>query len=103
MEFIARDFPGEYQSRVVPLRHRLAEWLARRMEKATPKMVSRSWGGEFSLTGIVVKEVYLAWQEMLRSLYPGKPVTLDTIWVLERARMRASGNGVPVGDERDLQ
>jgi hypothetical protein len=26
----------------------------------------------------------LAWQEFLRSLWPGKPVMLDTIWFLER-------------------
>jgi len=28
------------------------------------------------------KETYLAWQEFLRSLWPGKPVMLDIIWVL---------------------
>jgi hypothetical protein len=70
------------------------------MENATPKTVSRAWGNEFSLTGVVMKEIYLAWQEILRFLYPGKPVMLDIIWVLERARIRANGNAVPVGDEK---
>jgi hypothetical protein len=99
MEFIANEFRDEYQSRIMPLRQRLAEWIASRMEGGTPKMVSRSWGNEFSLTGVMMKEIYLAWQEILRSLYPGKPVMLDIIWVLERARIRASGMAVPVGDD----
>jgi hypothetical protein len=91
MEFIAREFPDEYQSRIVSLRQRLAEWIAGRMEKSTPRMVSRAWGTEFSLTAIVTKEIYLAWQELLRTLYPGKPVQLDIIWVLERMRLRKEG------------
>jgi hypothetical protein len=91
MGFVAREFPDEYQSRIVPLRERLAAWLAARLEKATPKMVSRAWGNEFSLTAVATKEIYLAWQELLRTLYPGKPVQLDIIWVLERMRLRKEG------------
>jgi hypothetical protein len=101
MEFIAREFQDEYKTRIRPLRERLAEWIAGRMERGTPKLVSRAWGAEFSLTGIVMKEIYLAWQEMLRVLYPGKPVTLDIIWMLERSRIRASGKTVPVEDDTD--
>jgi len=37
------------------------------------------------------KETYLAWQEFLRSLWPGKPVMLDIIWVLERAKVPLLG------------
>ncbi len=91
MGFIAREFPNEYQSRIVSLRDRLAAWVASRMEKATAKMVRRAWGNEFSLTAIVTKEIYLAWQDLLRTLYPGKPVQLDIIWVLERMRLRKEG------------
>jgi hypothetical protein len=101
MEFIAREFQNEYKARIPPLRQRLAEWIAGRMEKGTPKLVSRAWGAEFSLTGIAIKEIYLAWQEMLRVLYPGKPVTLDIIWMLERSRIRASGKAVPVEDDNN--
>jgi len=91
MGFIAREFPEDYHSRVVSLRQRLAEWVAGRMEKATPRMVSRAWGNEFSLTAVVTKDIYLGWQDLLRTLYPGKPVGLDIIWVLERTRLRKEG------------
>jgi hypothetical protein len=88
MEFIAREFPDKYKTRIVPVRQGLAEWIAGRMENATAKMVNRAWGKEFSLTGIVTKEIYLTWQGLLRDLYPVKPVALDTIWVVERMRQR---------------
>ncbi len=62
-------------------------------------MINRAWGSEFSLTGIVTKEIYLSWQDLLRELYPGKPVALDVIWVLERMRIRASGEAALVEDQ----
>ena len=99
MEYIAREFPNEYGTRIVPGRQRLAEWIAGRLESATPKVINRTWGKEFSLTGIVTKEIYLAWQDLLRELYPAKPVALDIIWVVERMRIRASGKSAPVDDE----
>jgi hypothetical protein len=43
---------------------------------------------EFSLVGLN-REMYQAWQELLRRLYPAKPVALDLIWVSERSRLRA--------------
>lgn len=46
--------------------------------------VTREQG--FSLVGIN-KEIYLAWQELLRSLYPAKPVMLDVIWALGRRKI----------------
>lgn len=91
MEFIAREFSEEYRARVASLRRRLAKHVARRLENTTPLMVERAiLGEEFSLMGLN-KEIYLAWQNLLRSLWPGKPVQLDIIWVLERKRIRASG------------
>lgn len=93
MKFIAREFPGEYQSQVVSPRQRLAAFVASRMENTTPSRVSRALGSEFSLTGIVTREVYVAWQSLLRTLWPGKPVLLDVIWVLERSRLRKGGTG----------
>jgi len=88
MAFIAREFPEEYRTRVVPLRKQFAQWIAERLKNVTKRMADRTFGGEFSLTGIATKEIYLAWQELLRSLYPGKPIMLDVIWVSERARIR---------------
>jgi hypothetical protein len=92
MEFIAREFPKEYEIKIARLRRqfavRTAERLKSHLPDSTPRMVERAvLGEEFSLIGIN-KETYLAWQEFLRSLWPGKPVVLDTIWVLERMRLR---------------
>lgn len=84
MGFIAKTFPQRYQSCIVPPRKRLAELIAQRVGNTTPRMAERALGSEFSLTGIASKEIYDGWQELLRSLYPGKPVMLDVIWVLER-------------------
>jgi hypothetical protein len=91
MRFIAREFKGEYETRITSIRMHLAERTAERLKErlpgSTPRAVERALlGNEFSLVGIN-KEIYLAWQEFLRSLWPGKPLMLDIIWVLERARI----------------
>jgi len=89
MEFIAREFTQEYQARILPIRKRLVEFISQRLENTTPRMVERALlREEFSLVGLN-KEIYLAWQELLRTLWPSKPVLLDIIWVLERKRIRA--------------
>src|SRR5207249_1879647 len=95
MEFICREFQEEYVTRVVRLRRQLAERTAERLKvhlpDSTPRRVEQALlGNEFSLLGIN-KEIYLVWQEFFRFLWPGKPLMLDIIWVLERMRIRASG------------
>jgi hypothetical protein len=48
-----------------------------------PKAIAnRLMGGRVSHTAID-KEIYLQWQQFLRTLWPGKPVRLDIVWVLE--------------------
>jgi len=37
-------------------------------------------GNEFSVTAIN-KEIYITWQRLLHSLWPGKPVMLDFVWL----------------------
>jgi len=91
MKFVAREFKDEYTARILSLRrglaHRTAERLKEHLSGSTPRMVEQALlGNEFSLTGIN-KEIYLAWQEFLHSLWPSKPVMLDIIWVLERAKV----------------
>jgi hypothetical protein len=88
MKFIAREFPEEYRSRIVPLRKSLLQWYGDRLERVHGKEIPRSLissviGQEFSLTAIN-QESYLAWQELLRSLYPAAPVRRDAIWAVER-------------------
>jgi hypothetical protein len=88
MKFMAREFRAEYDTRIAKLRRQLIEHASQRLAghlpDATPRMIGQALlGSEFSLVGMN-KEMYLAWQEFLRSLWPGKPVVLDTIWFLER-------------------
>ncbi len=87
MRFFAQEFREEYDARIARLRRQLTERAAQRLPKqvsgATPRMIGRALlGNEFSLG--MNKEIYLAWQDFLRSLWPGKPVVLDTIWFLKR-------------------
>jgi hypothetical protein len=87
MRFFAQEFREEYEARIARLRKQLIERASQRLPKqvssATPRMIGQALlGNEFSLG--MNKEIYLAWQEFLRSLWPGKPVVLDTIWFLKR-------------------
>ena len=91
MKFMAKEFEEEYANRIRSLRQRFAQRTVERLKeqfpRSTPRMVEQALlGNEFSLTGIN-KEIYVAWQEFLRSLWPSKPVMLDIIWVLERAKV----------------
>jgi hypothetical protein len=102
MKFIAREFSEGYGVRIATIRRRLAERAAQRLKNTTPRMVERTLlGQQFSLIGLD-KETYLAWQDLLRSLWPGKPVQLDTIWVLERMRIRErTGAAAPARSIRE--
>lgn len=87
MRFFAQEFREEYEVRIARLRKQFIERASQRLPKqmsgATPRMIEQALlGNEFSLR--MNKEIYLAWQEFLRSLWPGKPVVLDTIWFLKR-------------------
>ncbi len=86
MQFIKREFPNEYENRIASVRRRQIGHSAERL-KMTPAALARAMGNEFSLTAIN-KELYVAWQQLLQSLYPAKPVMLDIIWVHERSRLR---------------
>lgn len=94
MRFIKREFPEEYQNQVGRLRRqkrdRLAERVAHHLQLTSGAcgVAGQLQGNEFSLTSID-KELYIAWQQFLRSLYPAKPVFLDIIWVLERRELDA--------------
>ncbi len=93
MKFIKREFPQEYEAHVSMLRRRQVERVAERL-KEKPHLVARSLGSEFSLV-FMNRELYLAWQELLHSLYPAKPVALDLIWLHEHMRLRAKQGQLP--------
>jgi hypothetical protein len=89
MKFIKREFREEYETRIVQLRRQLLDRTTERLKNvSSPRTMARLLlGNEFSLTAIN-REIYLAWQEFFRSLYPAKPVMLDIIWGLERMKTR---------------
>lgn len=96
MRFFAQEFREDYEVRIARLRRQLIERASQRLPKlvsgATPRLIGQALlGNEFSLG--MNKEIYLAWQEFLRSLSPGKPAVLDTIWFLKRgAKVPPVGN-----------
>lgn len=86
MTFIKREFEKHYEQQIGRLRMRLLDQISERMSRHTknPRSLARTaLGNEFALSA-VNRELYIAWQALLRSLYPAKPVVLDIIWVLER-------------------
>lgn len=88
MKFIAREFPEEYGAQIRRLWQRDIERFSQRLKDRPGRLKRSLLRDEFSLVGIT-KEIYLAWQGLLRSLYPAKPVALDTVWVVERTRLRS--------------
>jgi hypothetical protein len=89
MKFFKREFATDYEEHIGKLRQRRIDRTAERLEEmSSPRTLARRLAGnEFSLANID-KETYLAWQDFLRSLWSGKPVLLDLIWVIERSRVR---------------
>jgi hypothetical protein len=90
MKFISREFQEDYEMRICKLRQRRIERIAERAKgfpeaRGLARMLA---GKEFSLAA-VDKELYLAWQDFFRDLWPAKPLMLDIIWFLERNRIRA--------------
>lgn len=98
MKFIKREFVADYEKRVATVRlrriQRLTERLKALSEQSTRGVARQLVGNEFSLAAID-KETYFAWQELLRDLWPGKPVQLDLIWVLERRPSSVIGDQDP--------
>lgn len=95
MKFVKREFPVEYANCIGTVRrHKIDRFAERAQEiagKSSRAVAKRIVGNEFSLAAID-KEMYLAWQALLKSLWPGKPVQFDIVWVLER---RPSSGEVP--------
>lgn len=90
MKFISREFSEDYEMRIGKLRRRRIDHTAERAKdfpdaRSLARMLA---GKEFSLAA-VDKELYLAWQEFFRDLWPSKPLMLDIIWFLERTRIRS--------------
>ena len=98
MKFIKREFHADYEQSVGAIRRLRIERAGERLSQlksGSSKSVARMLvGAECSLVGMD-KEMYLAWQHLLRDLWPGKPVQLDIIWVLERRSIPLAENDEP--------
>jgi hypothetical protein len=98
MRFVKREFEREYGDRVAVVRQQRIERTSERLRalaaSSTRTVARQLVGAEFSLAAID-KETYLAWQGLLRDLWPGKPVQLDIIWVLERRPLPATADDEP--------
>ncbi len=88
MQFIAREFLHEYQTQIVPLRKRLAELIAERMEKTTPRMVERAFGTEFSLTELTRRFIWRGRIFFARFIPANLWHSTSSGSVLERSKMR---------------
>jgi hypothetical protein len=91
MKFISHEFPGDYRTIVGGVQNKIIGRIAAEIPdemrgRSDPKSLARRiLGSEFSLSAIN-KPLYIAWQALLRSLYPAKPVLLDVVWAMERNR-----------------
>lgn len=98
MKFIKREFDADYEQKIGAIRRlqidRVGERLNRLTKGSSKSAARRLVGAECSLVGMD-KEMYLAWQHLLRNLWPGKPVQLDIIWVLERRPIPLSADDEP--------
>lgn len=87
MKFIKREFPDVYKERIASVRRHKLDRVAERAReiagRSSRAVAQRIVGNEFSLAAID-REIYLQWQALFRSLWPGKPGQLDLIWTLER-------------------
>ncbi len=88
MKFVKREFSKAYEERIGLVRRHKLDRVAKRAREIAGRssrraVAKRILGNEFSLVTID-QEIYLQWQALLRSLWPGKPVQLDLIWALER-------------------
>ena len=86
---IKENFPEEYKDYVVTaydsIRKDFKEVLIQRGKEGNDKELEKLIDpSNFSLSGMIFKEMYFAWQQCLRKIYPEKPVLLDVLWSLKR-------------------
>jgi len=86
MRMVKEKFPDEHRKYVVGIydliQKSIRENLIKQGEESyLHRIVNPS---EFSLSGIIFKEMYYAWQKCMRAIYPEKPILLDIFWSLNR-------------------
>jgi len=79
IRYFRRNYPQGYGRYILPEHRRINEQF-----KAANPEAGKIPDRVLSELTYIFQEVYLAWQNWFREIFPGKPVLLDTIWSLER-------------------
>lgn len=86
---IKDKFPKEYEERVVAaydsIREDFKKVLIQQGKEVNDKELQKFIDPyKFSLNEMIFKEMYFAWQQCLRKIYPERPVLLDVLWSMKR-------------------
>lgn len=89
MKEIKGNFPTYYEKYVVSAYDRIRENFRKVLEKkgeTLSEAILRSIinPSNFSIANIISKDMYYAWQNCFRSIYPEKPILLDVLWSIKR-------------------
>jgi hypothetical protein len=79
IRYFRKNYPQGYEKYILPEHRKINEQLKANNPKSI-KIPDRV----LSELQYIFQEVYLAWQNWFREIFPEKPVLLDTIWSLER-------------------
>jgi len=79
IQYFRKNYPQGYEKYILPKHRKINELL-----KADHPEAVKIPDSLLSELKYIFQEVYLAWQNWFRGIFPEKPVLLDTIWSLER-------------------
>jgi hypothetical protein len=85
MKFIKDEFPKEYREHVEDACAKHVSAIATKHADLPKAFIRDSLFNDAALAKMS-KTIYLAWQDLLRSLHPERPILLDTIWATQRRR-----------------
>ena len=89
MKKIKEGYPGQFRQYVEDRYLEIREMVKIKNESASGKITDSDLKliinpNDFSLNRIIRKDMYYAWQNCLRAIYPERPVLLDILWSIYR-------------------
>jgi len=93
MNEIKNKYPGEFkgfvEDRYCEIRKTFKDNYESKVAKTTDaEMHTIINSNNFKLERIFLKDMYYAWQNCLRAIYPERPVLLDVLWSINRKQMK---------------
>jgi hypothetical protein len=82
MSFIKKEFPHEYRQHIVDACAELFGEMASQYPSLSTDRIGRLVDSVELAS--MRPELYVAWQALLRSIHPDRPILLDTIWATQR-------------------